>query len=175
MLRRALPRNVVSVRKTFKQQVLGRVRHLWTLSPRYRRLRNVGTGCERPITYQRLIDPLSRAHSSILVQLRTQHVSLNVHLHRIKKIPSPSCPNCGHPSETVRHYLLRCPAYRNARSRLANKLGRDAYSMSRLLSKKKCIPALMDFIRETGRLRHVFANIPKVRRKPIDDNQRDPS
>jgi len=166
VLRQSLPRNVVSVRKTFKQQTMGRVRHLWTLSPRYRRLRNVDTDCQRPITYQKLILPLSRMHSSILVQLRTQHVPLNVHLHRIKKIPSPSCPNCGHPSETVQHFLLRCPAYRNARSRLANKLGREAYHLAPLLSKKKCLPALMTFIRETGRLRHVFANIPDIRQNP---------
>jgi len=166
MLRRSLPRNLVSMRKTFKKETMGRVRHLWTLSARYRRLRNVDAQCLRPMGYQKLIRPLSRMHSSILVQLRTQHAPLNVHLHRIKKIPSPACPNCGHPSETVRHFLLRCPAYHNARSRLVNKLGREAYSLPPLLSKARCIPALMAFIRETGRLRNVFANIPDVRQSP---------
>ena len=170
MLRRALPRNVASLRKTFKQQTLGRVRHTWTLSPRFRRLRNIDTCCDRPALYQKMIGSLSRAHTSILVQLRTQHIPLNVHLHRIKKVPSPSCPKCDHPSETVRHFLLCCPAYRNARTRLANKLGRDAYSMPKLLSTKKHLPALMDYVRESGRLRHVFANIPPVQQPLAADS-----
>ncbi|KAL4250030.1 hypothetical protein ABKN59_005951 [Abortiporus biennis] len=39
-----------------------------------------------------LTEPFTRAQASLLVQLRTSHIPLNHHLHRINKSSSPGCP-----------------------------------------------------------------------------------
>ena len=169
VLRRSLPRNLVSIRKTYKASITNQVRHKWSTSKRYLRLRNIDSDSLRPVTYQKLISPLSRAHSSLLMQLRTQHISLNMHLYRIQRSLSPSCPNCGHAAETVCHYLTQCVAYRNARQRMLQKIGRAAYSVSSLLTCSKHLPALMAYIQETGRFHSVFGNIPKVQLPALKD------
>ena len=58
--------------------------------------------------YNNLPNRTSCAHA---VQLRTGHCGLNDYLHRFGKKDSPTC-ECGHGKETVEHYLLECPNYR---------------------------------------------------------------
>ncbi|KAJ6619982.1 hypothetical protein B0H10DRAFT_1675107, partial [Mycena sp. CBHHK59/15] len=53
-----------------------------------------------------------------LIQLRTTHCTINKHLHHIGKVESPVCPCCHLADETVQHYLLECPAHRNAQHEL---------------------------------------------------------
>ena len=99
--------------------------------------------------FLRLISPLPRRQASLLVQLRTGHAPLNFHLHRITKADSPSCPQCGHPRETVAHLLLDCPEYEGARARMRFKLGTGATSMQYLLTSPKALPSLFRFLHDT--------------------------
>ena len=63
------------------------------------------------LSYLKLTKSLPRKQTSLLTQLRTEHIPLQVHLHRIGKADSAQCPSCGHAKETVHHYLLDCPTY----------------------------------------------------------------
>ncbi|KAJ7704558.1 hypothetical protein B0H17DRAFT_1224699, partial [Mycena rosella] len=60
--------------------------------------------------FRKLTAPLLRKHSAVLFQLRSQHAPLAKHLHRLNKLPSPTCPCCGVADETVDHFLHFCPA-----------------------------------------------------------------
>ncbi|KAI0042452.1 hypothetical protein FA95DRAFT_1500077, partial [Auriscalpium vulgare] len=95
LLQAGLPRSTSAIRQEHHALLKQCWTDIWKASPRYTR-------------YARL-DPLmpsnkflklvanrqiTRAHSSILFHLRTGHVALNKHLHRIGKIDSPRCPSC---------------------------------------------------------------------------------
>ena len=40
----------------------------------------------------------------------TGHAALNYHLHKMRQVPSPTCPFCEEEDETVEHFLGLCPA-----------------------------------------------------------------
>ncbi|KAJ4477303.1 hypothetical protein J3R30DRAFT_3484401 [Lentinula aciculospora] len=112
-----------------------------------------------------------RKQTSILFQLRTGHVSLKAHLHRLRKVDSPECPHCErlgrNERETVKHYILECPAYRRERFRLRQKLGRQARSIQHILSNGKAIPHLLRYIGGTERFQRVIGDLK------IDDGRED--
>ncbi|KAJ3897958.1 hypothetical protein F5879DRAFT_761292, partial [Lentinula edodes] len=84
-----------------------------------------------------------------LTQLRTGHIPLQRHLHRIGKADSPTCPCCKHGNKTVMHYLFECCAHRQARGRLQRKLANDQWSIGSLLSTKSSLPHLFRYINDT--------------------------
>ncbi|KAL6297782.1 hypothetical protein BKA93DRAFT_745340, partial [Sparassis latifolia] len=90
-----------------------------------------------------------------LMQLRTGHVGLNQHLHRICKTPSPICPACHLALETVQHFLLTCTAYTGQRHALQLELS-AAGSLSRLLTNPKAMKPLFCYIHTTGRFLGIF-------------------
>ncbi|KAM7197923.1 hypothetical protein V8F20_006371 [Naviculisporaceae sp. PSN 640] len=51
---------------------------------------------------------LTRAQSTMLVQLRSGAIGLGEHLFSVKLATSPGC-SCGAPTQDVEHVLLRCP------------------------------------------------------------------
>jgi len=67
--------------------------------------------------FHKVSDQLNRAQSSMLVQVHTSHIPLNVCFHRINKLGTDTCPNyqdtCGKEQarETIEHYLFECRAY----------------------------------------------------------------
>ncbi|KAF8884599.1 hypothetical protein BD779DRAFT_1442927 [Infundibulicybe gibba] len=94
-----------------------------------------------------------------MIQLRTGHIPLNQHLHRIKKADDPLCPNCGVREETVRHLLLICSKLNNARDRMLRRGGAKSRNLHALLTDKTLIPLVYQFIDESKRLRSVFGTI----------------
>ena len=54
------------------------------------------------------VNDLSRKDQSTIFRMRTQHIALNKHLHRIGAHTTSSCPLCGHPEETIDHHLFYC-------------------------------------------------------------------
>ena len=63
----------------------------------------------------------SRKMEVIFAQLRLGHSRLNSPLYKIKQAESPNCANCP-AEETVTHFLLICPKYKQQRYTLACKL-----------------------------------------------------
>ena len=65
---------------------------------------------------------LSRAQSSIAVQIRSEHIGLNSYLYR-RKVPgviNPKC-QCGYPSQNVKHMVLACPQWAMGRGEVLQK------------------------------------------------------
>ena len=52
---------------------------------------------------------LTRAQSSVAIQLRSEHIGLNSYLYR-RKVPGVEKPSyqCGYPSQNVKHMVLAC-------------------------------------------------------------------
>lgn len=157
LLSSPLPRSKSAVKQQFNGKLKRRAKKLWTTSKYYERLKRTDPTMLSK-KYCDTLTKLPRKHGSILTQLRTGHVPLAVHLHRIKKANTPLCPCCRQHDETVHHYLLRCPAHQNARRTLRTRGGRDAENMTKLLSKPKLFPALFAYIASSGRFRSIYGN-----------------
>lgn len=70
----------------------------------------------------RLYGALSSNDASILVQERTEHYGLNACLFRKKLADSLTC-KCGRGDETMRHVLLHCEQWAEARKTLREAAG----------------------------------------------------
>ncbi|KAJ7271397.1 hypothetical protein B0H12DRAFT_1003869, partial [Mycena haematopus] len=90
-----------------------------------------------------------------LLQLRTGHVPLAKHLHRIRKADSPICPLCRQADESVAHFLLHCPHHDAARQALYAKVGPASLSIRHLLGTGKILPHLFRFLSSTSRFHSV--------------------
>jgi hypothetical protein len=66
-------------------------------------------------------------------------------------------PHCrGITVETVNHFLLDCPHYRNEHHTLQRKLRRNTGSLSFLLNNPSAIIPLLKFVHATGRFKSYF-------------------
>jgi ribonuclease HI len=131
---------------------------LWEKSPRYARTRVIDPTMPSD-KYIKLTNGLPKRTASFYIQMRTRHVPLNFHLHRIKKSDTPRCPICPEIDETIHHYLFDCPQYRRERHLLSNALGRNATSLTYILTSEKATPHLVRFINCTGRFKPTFGEI----------------
>lgn len=106
---------------------------------------------------------LKRRQSSVLVQLRTGHIALAKYLHRLGKVDNPYCPHCymrgRQEPETVRHFILECPAYARERFHMQRELGRDAISLKSLLGDGKSLKPLLRYVAQTKRLEKSFGDV----------------
>ena len=93
----------------------------------------------------------NRESASTLVQLRTGHCRLNKYLHRIRKKDSAMC-ECEQGEETVEHYLLECPKYREQRRGLRKEVGIEKMNVAGLVGSHKTYQHTRKYIGETGRM-----------------------
>ena len=99
-----------------------------------------------------LYNKLPRSTSSKIIQLRTGHCGLNSYLHRFGIAESSTC-ECGTGQETVEHFLLECPRYREQRSEMRRKAGTGNMRVDVLLGSSKAILEFTEkYINDTGRL-----------------------
>jgi len=99
-----------------------------------------------------LYNKLSRTTAAKVIQLRTGHCGLNSYLHRFGLADSPLC-NCGAGHETVEHFLLECPLYREQRTELRNKAGSVNMRVDALLGTSEVILKCTEgFINDTERI-----------------------
>jgi len=109
--------------------------------------------------FRKLAIQLPQRHASLLIQMRTGHIPLNSHLHKICKADSSTSSTCRRGNETVHHYLISCPAYTRQRHALEQRLGRYTRSVPTLLSKPNAFPALFNYVNATRRLSDTFGNV----------------
>jgi ribonuclease HI len=173
--KKPLPTSIAATRQFLKKKAKARWINEWTTSPRSARIHKIDRSLPSN-DYLHIIDQLRRNQASILTQLRTGHIPLNVVLHRIKKAESPNCPHCNNGyKETIFHFLLTCPHYSNARRILQAQLRRKASSIPFLLGSRTGIPHLLRFISDTKRFKATFGEVrpddgfiikPKTKKAP---------
>ncbi|KAG2051246.1 hypothetical protein BDR06DRAFT_866575, partial [Suillus hirtellus] len=107
----------------------------------------------------RITEDLPRRHSSLLLQLRTEHTPLNKHLHHIAKLQSPTCSSCHQKEESVYHYILECPAFIRPRNILRKSLGTQDLTLKKLLNDRKAIRKLLIFAAQTKHFQSTFGDV----------------
>ncbi len=109
----------------------------------------------------------TKKHSQILSQLRTGICRLNSYLAKIQAVESDQC-RCNRGSETVDHFLFRCPRWSNLRQEFkrlaANRWGDLSYALGGWSNARKdgpldkwiphysMVSATINFAIATGRL-----------------------
>jgi len=157
-----IPCSVSAMRQAHKTALEKRWLRTWKSSPRYMKLRDIDKSSStiKTKSYLKLVSSLNRAQVSILTQLRTGHIGLNVHLFRIGRSGTPSCPHCGGITvESIRHFLFHCPRYAQARQVVRRKLKRDANCLPFLLNQAQALKPLMKYIHATKRFDGTFNNL----------------
>jgi hypothetical protein len=153
-----LPDSITALKQAHRELSKQRWATNWSKSIRFQHMSRYDM--DKPSnTFLKLISPLSKKQASLLTGLRTGHIALNAHLHRIKRTDTPHCPSCPNETENVKHLLLECPQYAHERQILRNKLGRQADEIPHLLSNKKATDALIAFVEATGRLKPTFGDV----------------
>ena len=118
LLRKKLPLSVCTLHQENNEKLKKRWQRRWKNSERENLLRIIDNSAPSK-KYLCLITGLDHHQASLLFQLHSGHISLNLHLFRICKVESPACPKCqGVMVESVRHFLLDCPHYKNERHTL---------------------------------------------------------
>jgi ribonuclease HI len=132
----------------------------WTSSPRFAKTKTVDPSLPSD-NFIEISNPLNRRQTSLLTQLRTGHVPLNGHLHKLQRSPSPNCPqaSCAGATEDTHHLLFSCPRYTHARHHLRRSIGKSEFTISSLLSKKKIITHTLTYLNAIGRFKNIFGDI----------------
>ena len=168
-LRKKLPHSASRARQNYTQELKALAARRWTEAPRARRMKNVDETLPSG-RYAKLVKPLARRHANLLTQLRTGHVPLYAHLHRISRSLTSTCPTCGEASETPTHYLLDCPTYTIHRAVHFRTLGREGRKLSVLLNSKAALRPLFTYINATERFRRIFGLLPAIEDDDDDDD-----
>ena len=115
--------------------------------------------------FMKIQSELTRAQSSLLLQLRSGHIPLNTHLYRLKCVDTDQCQACNleqevtPAKETITHFLFNCPAYQNERHDLDKAIGRQCRDLEYILSNSKHVRELLKFIARTKRLKEPFGDL----------------
>ncbi|KAF5383227.1 hypothetical protein D9615_004786 [Tricholomella constricta] len=164
-----LPTSVSALKQQHNSALKNRWQERWGKSPRFRKYQKYKDSF--PFAgFRRATMGLTRRQHSLVVQLRTGHAPLNQHLHRMKVVDEPKCPHCPAEDETVRHYLYQCRRYKDARTDLITRLGRDAHVAAILYRTKKGIKNLLQFVADTERLKKTFGDVTPSN---IEDDEND--
>ncbi|KIK82324.1 hypothetical protein PAXRUDRAFT_153957, partial [Paxillus rubicundulus Ve08.2h10] len=103
--------------------------------------------------------------SAALVWLRTKHITLNKHLHCIKKSNTLGCHHYPGSKENMEHFILVCPQYAHEHFILARLLRWQACYLPYLLSDSKAVPFLINYINSTGHLKTTFGDVPSTHKQ----------
>ena len=153
----------------FMNQLKTEWKEKWALSPRKTRFSNINS--EFPLNkFQKIRAFLTRPQCSLVIQLQTNHILLNVYLHKIGKVDSKRCSSCWRVqhkdiTETVIHFLFKCPTFDYERHDFDHKLGAQSRNLRTILGNKEHVKELIRYIGRTGRLKKQ-GEVP-----PIDLNQ----
>jgi hypothetical protein len=148
----AIPRSTAAIHQAFADRIRRRAARRWKGSRRHNKTSRIDDTMPSR-KYLALVHLMPRSQSTLMIWLRTGHAPLNHHLHRIHAVESPGCAACdAGTEETVKHYLLDCPAYERARRTLRRELGvRKAGDIQFLLSDARATGPLMAFADDTKR------------------------
>jgi len=156
ILRNTLPTSISSKNREHMEQLKRRWVTMWQDSPRKPKMERIDDSF--PFNgYRKRQHKLSRAHASILMQVRSGHLPLNTYLYRVKKSELNQCEACKinpedeSPPETIKHFLYDCEAYTPQRSTLIRAIGATNLPLKEIMSETKYMKELARYIVKTGR------------------------
>jgi len=144
-----LPTSVAAIKANRKWKLIPAWAAKWKQLPRHAKMSCVDPSLPSHKAYRTLTDQ-PRRDTSILMQLWSGHISLNMFLNKIRAFNSALCPHCASP-ESVSHFLLHCHRYTSQRRRLRYKVGAAATYVLWLLSEAEVIPHMLHYIADTRR------------------------
>ena len=168
-LKHPLPSSISALKQYHNSSLLSVWSRTWHQSPRYHHIASIDPSLPSN-AFTKLTKSIGKKHAAIYTQLRTGHIPLNKHLHRIKKSDTPLCLQCGdNKQENVHHFLFECRKYDRERHALRTKLGRGTFSIRCLLAGKRAQRPLFKYINETMRLAATFGDVLIRQRFTADD------
>ena len=109
-LRKALPVSKTAMRRQYNKRLMEEATCMWRAFLRSTKVSQIDVAFSLS-RFRKLVGNLPKSQMATLVRLRTGHIALNQHLHRMGKADTPVCPCCRRADETVHHFLLHCPAH----------------------------------------------------------------
>lgn len=169
-LRSPLPHSIPALKQQHNAKLEKVWKAEWRLSPRYHRTCTIDPKLPSR-SFLKLAGSLCKKQTGLYIQMRTNHIPLNQHLHRIKRSDTPLCLQCGEVTpENVHHFLFQCPRYERERHRLFLTLGRQATSISYLLTNTNAQVHLLKYVNATKRMTGTFGEVPTTPPN-VDDRQ----
>ena len=147
LLKKCLLVSIAALKANWKKSIPQCWRKVWLNSPQHAKIFQIDSKLPNHQIYRTLSCLPCRA-PSILIQLHTNHVSLNAFLKKIKALDSALCKKC-HQPETIVHYLKYCKQYTEQCNHLRHKAGKASHSIHQLLGDPKIIPATLHYIQST--------------------------
>ena len=145
-----LPFSTKAIKQHFRVKLAKEWHMLWEKSPHYQHASKIDPKLPAR-SFLKLTREVSKSQASTVFQLRSKHVLLCKHLHRIGKVDSPLCTSCGHGEETMHYFLFECPTHEHARFKLGHKFGQLSQSLRHILGSQKALKPLLLYVRETER------------------------
>jgi ribonuclease HI len=169
LLRQPLPYSASALKQNHLKSLRSRWLDKWKTSPRYDKVSRFDESLPM-LNFAKSCDGLTRAQTSLLVQIRTGHIPLNKYLFQIKRADTDKCTACQQitgqqVTETVKHFLFKCPAYRQQRHTLDMKLGQNSRDLRTIFLNADHTKALICFVAQTGRLKHTFGDMLDVEKE----------
>ena len=154
-LRKTLPIGISAARQKNKEEIHALWDKQWRTSKRFAHLSSIDSSAPSK-RFLTVTSHLPKSTAGIIYQLRSGHIALNKHLHRINRSAMPACLQCeARPPESVHHFLFDCSRYDRERHKMRITLGRRAYSTSYLLAHKEGLKELLQYIAATGRFKWI--------------------
>jgi len=104
----SLPLSISALKQAHSKATHSRWTRMWRKSPRYARMQQIDPNTINR-SFIKLTTTFPKRLTSLLMNLRSRHIQLNRHLHRIGKSITPNCSHCPQEEETVHHFLFNCP------------------------------------------------------------------
>ena len=137
-----LPYSVTATSQHFRSLLMTDWKDCWHESPCYQCTSRINPKLP-DASFLCLTKEISKAQASVIFQLRSKHIPLRKHLHRIGKAESPTCALCRQGDEIVHHFVFKCPTHQHARFDLGHALGLQSKSLHYLLNSKKALKLLL--------------------------------
>jgi len=164
LLHHPLPYSATAEKQAYTSEINAMWQEQWLSSPRRARMERIDKFFPYN-KFRKILNGLTRAQSSLLIQIRSGHIPLNAHLFKLKCIDTDKCQAClprrgAIPArETITHFLFECPAYAHERFDFERALGRQSKDLELIMACKKRIRELLRFVSRTERLKKSFGDL----------------
>jgi ribonuclease HI len=158
LLRSPIPTSASATKQAYHRTLKAKWEVIWEKSDRSRRFAVFDE--DFPFTsFRKRTYHLSRSQASLMIQIRSGHIPLNVYLFKINKSDTEFCQACEEGDanlqcrETVKHFLFECPSFSQEREELVDKITRSHLNLKDIMLSTDHMRALATFVNRTGRLK----------------------